>query len=365
MKRLLLTLALVCLIAGCFFSSHGSGGNVPLPGGDASSKPPVAAIPLDSVRVIIWQGQIGGLDSLGGGNGQAAGLDYYDRLGINLVGVPYGHIGEFIQASGEKRNYIAEIQAIPGVRIFRTYPTLLALAGSELDLGAAIRAWQDPAHPGEFIGSLLDATQIPVTGMGFDIEENLEDSTMRSLTSDDLYLAAEWGKRTSNKREYAEFRSQQITILYRALYASMKARHPECVFAIAYSAGGKDVAKKRHGCDWKLLVDENLAWQNQFLPPIDYAMVGCPSPTIPKNITNWTRKFSVPVFYNIQTYVADPGQETAFYQAKILNLLPLLRPGWGDGLALVDMSAADYRGPQVWDKHDSLVWNLLIRILNR
>lgn len=312
---------------------------------------------------MVWQGQVGGLDSMGRG-GKAAGVGAYRKARIKIVGVPYGHKGDVVSLERKKRNYITDLQDSLSAKIFRTTPTLNGLfTQDDFRLARIILSW-GPDNPGPYIGAIVDEFQTPIDGVGFDIEEDLQNFKFWGTTPEDLVLAKEWGLTTVKDEDVLKLHTKEIAIFCRALFYSLKVRYPECQFAVVYTAWDPKVARERHGCDWDLLTGD-LVWRGVSLPPISMGMVGYGYPTIPPYLQEWAKKMKIPLFFNVQTRVTPPATEEATYRAKILNILGLPNPRVGFVDFYDEQPANSQPKAQLWGPEDERIFNIFNEYLEK
>lgn len=365
MKRLLM-LVVALLIAGCSSSSHGPGGNVPLPGdGDASAKPQVPAVA--PAVVFVYQGGPVAKDERGG-SGPAIGFGLARYAGLTHAGVPMDQTGQFSPEEGG-RNFIQEIADSLGVVIIRASETRYdpgrpGNMWGRVNFGKVLLDYSAPGQAGEFISAWRDSLKAPCAGVAFDVEYQILSLSLYPITAEDRALGRTWGYDIGIRNQYISFRCRQIATICRLLFQEAQRKFPECKIAVAYSGYGGvlwsqegDVAAT-YGCDWEMMANPDLEWRGEKLPPITHAQLAWHTTIeLPVAAREWVKHAPAPLkaLHNIQ--LAPQLESSEAYQKQIMDRLSLLRPG--DGLGLVQL------GDQ-WriDKPDSLVFQSLGQVLH-
>jgi hypothetical protein len=360
-KRSLLTLALVCLLAGCLSSSRSSG-NAPVPAGDVSPKPPVPAV--GPAIIFVYQGGPLSKDPRGG-SGPAIGFDLARYAGLTHAGVPMDQTGQFSPEEGG-RNYIQELADSLGVAIIRASETRYdpgrpGNMWGRINLGKVLLDYSSPGQAGEFISAWRDSLKAPCSGVAFDAEYSILKLTDYPVTVEDRALAHTWGYDIGIRDQYIEFRCREIATIYRLMFREAQRRFPECKIAVVYSGypgllwGQEGDVAATYGCDWEMMADPNLEWRGQKLPPITHAQLAWHTTVeLPAAARQWVKHAPLKALHTIQ--LAPQLESPEAYQKQITDRLSLLRPD--DGLGLVQL------GDQ-WriDEPDSLVFQSLGQVL--
>ena len=316
------------------------------------------------VQKLGWHASAGMLGKNQRG-GKPVAEAFLKQLRVQWYGVPHPNTGKF---NNPPRNYIIDIQKRLKRDVVRTYPTLAKLFGVDpqhLDLSTLLQTWKGPDQPGPRFGAVVDATSKPIDAVGFDIEE--APYTWKTRGSDiKLASTTDLGQRFMFSRQITLFRAYQIATVYRCLLASIQFKHHSCKHAFGYSAFQNDqftskadgkIRKTRahYGCDWNVLFDPQLKWNNIVLPPLTHAMVGNGKKAeVGKEARRWAKVFPHPLYYNIQVRNSTSERQTR----KILDGLSMIRPERGDGLAFVNFNKSG--SANVWDAEDERILTLLM-----